>query len=70
MALYLAMSGIEVLDRRGFADDGSALAETAATLRNARSGDDPLGLGDEVRRARTALRRLADGLGDATDALD
>jgi hypothetical protein len=67
MALYLAASAIELLDRSGLADDHAMVGETAQTLRDVRSGDDPFGVADEIERTLEAVRRLADTLRQAGD---
>lgn len=70
MALYLAMSGLELLDRSGAADEIEVVAETAQTMRDVRAGDDPFGLIDEIDRATDAVRRLGDAFNEAGEALN
>ena len=69
MALYLAASGVELLDRSGLAGEETAVAETAETLRQIRAGDDPLGLIAEVRQAIDALRSVGNAFTEAGNAL-
>ncbi len=70
MVLYLALSGIELAARSGLADEGSLVAETAATVWEIREGDDPLGLADEADAIVEAVRRVIDAFGTLGEAMD
>lgn len=70
MALYLTASAVELLDRSGLAADHPVVGETAQTLRDVRSGDDPFGIADELERTVRSAQRLAEIFTEAGDALN
>lgn len=70
MALYLAASGIEMLDRSGAAQEYVVVNDTAERLREVRAGADPTGVIDEIERTIETVRNLADSFREAGEALD
>jgi len=70
MALYLAASGIELLDRSGVADEYAVVNDTAETLREVRAGADPSGVVAEIEQTIETVRRLTDSFREAGEALD
>ncbi len=70
MALYLAASGIELLDRSGVADEYAVVSDTAETLREVRADADPTGVVDEIEQTVETIRQVADSFREEGEAFD
>ena len=70
IVLYLAASAVELLDRSGLVDEDSAAAAAAETMRETRSGDDPLGVIDEAERIIEAAQKLLSAFDELGEALN